>query len=181
VKNTKANTIPNRPWHKIYEELGATIPEKDDRPLAVHIDQQAKERPEAPALLYFDKVFTYSDYRTEVNKLANVFKGLGLKKGDAVGMLMPNIPQYAIAVAACTRIGVIGTGLSPLSSPSELAYQIQDSGTSCVIALSDLMPKITAIGDIPSCLSSVIITSALDYLKPTDFDIAEIENVETLA
>ena len=96
-------------------------------------------------------------------------------------MLMPNIPQYAIAVAACTRIGVIGTGLFPLSSPSELAYQIQNSGTSCVIALSDLMPKITAIGDIPSCLSSVIITSALDYLKPTDFDIAEIENVETLA
>jgi len=94
---------------------------------------------------------------------------------------MPNIPQYAIAVAACTRIGAIGTGLSPLSSPSELAYQIQDSGTNCVIALSDLMPKITAIGDMPGCLSSVIMTSALDYIKPADFDLAEIVNVETLA
>jgi len=181
MTNPKAHTIPDRPWHKIYKQMGATIPEKDDRPLAAHIDRHAKERPEAPALLYFDKVFSYSEYRAEVNKLANVFKGLGLKKGDTVGMLMPNIPQYAIAVAACTRIGAIGTGLSPLSSPSELAYQIQDSGTNCVIALSDLMPKITAIGDMPGCLSSVIMTSALDYIKPADFDLAEIVNVETLA
>ena len=93
MTNPKAHTIPDRPWHKIYEEIGATIPEKDDRPLAAHIDQHAKERAEAPALLYFDKVFSYSEYRKEVNKIANVFKGLGLKKGDTVGMLMPNIPQ----------------------------------------------------------------------------------------
>jgi len=88
MTNPKAHTIPDRPWHKIYKQMGATIPEKDDRPLAAHIDRHAKERPEAPALLYFDKVFSYSEYRAEVNKLANVFKGLGLKKGDTVGIFL---------------------------------------------------------------------------------------------
>lgn len=70
--------------------------------------------------------------------------------------------------------------VTPLSPPSELAYQINDSRTNCVIALSDLAPKVTAISEMPDCMLSVIVTSAVNYLKPSDFGLPEVQNVKTV-
>lgn len=170
-----------QPWLKIYDELGVTPPAFDDRPIASHIAQHAADRPEAPALLYFDKVFSFAEYDKYISKLANAFKELGIQKGDVVGLLMPNIPQYAFAVGACSRLGAIGTGLSPLSAPAELAHQLKDAGVKLVVALSDLMPKMLAMEDVPDCLATTIITSATDHLSENVFKMPKIANVEVLA
>lgn len=53
------------------------------------------------------KVFTYFDLYREVNKFANVLKGLGIKKGDVVSIYLPMIPELVIAMLACTRIGAL--------------------------------------------------------------------------
>ncbi|MCD6571620.1 MAG: acetate--CoA ligase [Deltaproteobacteria bacterium] len=53
------------------------------------------------------KVFTYADMYREVNKFANVLKKLGIKKGDRVSIYLPMIPELAITMLACTRIGAI--------------------------------------------------------------------------
>ena len=53
------------------------------------------------------KVFTYYDLYREVNKFANVLKGLGIKKGDVVSIYLPMIPELVITMLACTRIGAI--------------------------------------------------------------------------
>jgi acetyl-CoA synthetase len=53
------------------------------------------------------KVFTYFDLYREVNKFANVLKGLGIKKGDVVSIYLPMIPELVITMLACTRIGAI--------------------------------------------------------------------------
>ncbi len=53
------------------------------------------------------KVYTYFDMYREVNKFANVLKGLGIKKGDRVSIYLPMIPELAITMLACTRIGAV--------------------------------------------------------------------------
>jgi acetyl-CoA synthetase len=53
------------------------------------------------------KVYTYSDLYREVNKFANVLKGMGIKKGDIVTIYLPMIPELAITMLACTRIGAM--------------------------------------------------------------------------
>lgn len=53
------------------------------------------------------KVYTYMDMYREVNKFANVLKKLGIRKGDRVSIYLPMIPELAIAMLACTRIGAI--------------------------------------------------------------------------
>ena len=53
------------------------------------------------------KVYTYYDLYREVNKFANVLKGLGIKKGDVVTIYLPMIPELVITMLACTRIGAI--------------------------------------------------------------------------
>lgn len=179
VLDTQNHSI--QPWLKIYDEVGIQAPEFDDRPMADLIAQHAIERPDSPALLYFDKVFNFADYDKHICKLANALKKLGVVKGDVIGLLMPNIPQYAFAVGACSKLGAIGTGLSPLSSPQELAFQIEDAGVKLVIALTDLMPKLVSVKEMPQCLSSIIISGALDHLKSSKFELPDIQNVNTFS
>lgn len=171
----------NQPWLKIYEEINLVDPVLNDRPFAEQIALHAKERPEALALAFMNKDFTYAEYNNEVSKFANALKKLGIGKGDVIGLLMPNIPQYAFAVGALSRLGAIGTGLSPLMSPPELAYQIEDSKTKIVLALSDLAPLLTAMADIPTNLKSVIITGAADCLAPSKLELPAIPGVNVVA
>jgi len=170
-----------QPWLKIYDEINLTVPAKDNRTFAEHLALHAKEKPEAPALIFYDKVINFAEYDKEVSKLANALRGLGIEKGDVIGLLMPNTPQYAFAAGAISRLGAIGTGLSLLASPPELAYQINDSQAKTVIALSDLAPKLAAMTDVPDCLKSAIITSAADYLAPSDFELPVISGVKVAA
>jgi len=166
-----------QPWLKVYDEINLVVPEIDDRPMAEHLALHAKDSPNAPALVFFERVFSFAEYDKAVSKLANALREFGVEKGDVVGLLMPNIPQYAYAIGALSRLGAIGTGLSPLSSSPELAYQINDSKAKIVIALSDLAPKLTAMLETPACLSTLIVTSATDCLATNEFDLPVISGV----
>jgi acetyl-CoA synthetase len=76
---------------------------------------------------------TYRELHEQVCKFANVLKSLGLKKGDRATIYLPMIPELAIAMLACTRIGVIHSIVFAGFSPESLAGRIQDCGGSLVI------------------------------------------------
>ncbi|HNT73934.1 MAG TPA: acetate--CoA ligase [Anaerolineae bacterium] len=73
------------------------------------------------------KVYTYQDLLREVSKFANVLKSKGIQKGDRVSIYMPMVPELAIAMLACTRIGAIHSIVFGGFSASSLADRIQDS------------------------------------------------------
>ena len=73
------------------------------------------------------KIFTYQDLHREVCKFANVLKKMGVKKGDRVAIYLPMIPELAIAMLACTRIGAIHSIVFGGFSSDSLANRIQDS------------------------------------------------------
>lgn len=77
--------------------------------------------------------FTYRDLLKKVCRLASAMKTLGLKKGDRICIYMPMIPEAAIAMLACARIGAIHSVVFGGFSPDSLANRIQDSGCSLVI------------------------------------------------
>ena len=60
---------------------------------------------------------TYADLLAEVGRFANVLKGLGVKKGDRVAVYMPMIPELAVTVLACARIGAPPRWCSVASRP----------------------------------------------------------------
>jgi acetyl-CoA synthetase len=80
-----------------------------------------------------DKKITYNELHTEVSKFANSMKNLGVKKGDRVTIYLPMIPEIAIAVLACARIGAIHSVIFGGFSPESIAGRILDCESDVVI------------------------------------------------
>jgi acetyl-CoA synthetase len=98
------------------------------------LDRHAKgERKDKPAIIWQgepleeSKTYTYEQLYTEVCKFANVLKERGIKKGDRVAIYLPMIPELAIAMLACTRIGAIHSIVFGGFSAEALRYRILDS------------------------------------------------------
>ena len=73
------------------------------------------------------RIFTYQDLHREVCKFANVLKKMGVKKGDRVSIYLPMIPELAISMLACARIGAIHSVVFGGFSADSLANRIKDS------------------------------------------------------
>lgn len=91
--------------------------------------------PDKPYLIINDTELTYSTVNTLVNGLANYLISLGLKKGDRVALMMPNIPQYVIGFHACTKAGFIIVPTNFMYTKSELEHIFTDSQPKAVVVL----------------------------------------------
>ena len=107
------------------------------------IDRHLKKRGDQVAIIwegdnpYDDKKITYRELYEHVNRLANVLKSNGVKKGDRVTIYMPMIPEAAYAMLACTRIGAIHSIVFGGFSPDALAGRIVDCESTFVITADE--------------------------------------------
>ncbi len=103
------------------------------------IDRHLARRGGQTAILFegddpaVDRKITYRELHEQVCRLANVLKGLGVKKGDRVTIYMPMIPETAFAMLACARIGAIHSVVFGGFSPDSLADRINDCDSKLVI------------------------------------------------
>src|SRR5204863_4691421 len=79
------------------------------------------------------RVLRYQDLHREVGRFPNVLKGLGVRKGDVVALYMPMVPELAIAMLACARIGAPHTVVFGGFSAEALAGRIQDCGAKVLV------------------------------------------------
>ncbi len=92
---------------------------------------------DAPAYVCMGKAITFGDVDTLSQALAAWLQGRGLQRGARVAIMMPNVLQYPIAVAAVLRAGFIAVNVNPLYTARELEHQLQDSGAEAVIVLEN--------------------------------------------
>jgi len=103
------------------------------------LDRHLETRGEQTALLWEgdspdeSRAISYRELHADVCKFANVLKARGVKKGDRVSIYMPMIPEAAVAMLACTRIGAVHSIVFSAFSPDALANRIQDSDCQCLI------------------------------------------------
>ena len=102
------------------------------------LDRHLETRGSKTALLWEGepgdiRSFTYRHLHTEVCKFANALKGLGVEKGDRVAIYLPMIPEAAIAMLACARIGAPHSVVFGGFSPQSLRDRIEDANAKCVI------------------------------------------------
>jgi acetyl-CoA synthetase len=103
------------------------------------LDRHLETRGEQTAIIWEgddpadDKTITFRELHEQVCRFANAMKNAGIKKGDVVTIYMPMIPEAAVAMLACTRIGAIHSVVFGGFSPDSLAGRIQDCESNCVI------------------------------------------------
>ncbi len=84
-----------------------------------------------------DKKLTYKQLHAEVCRFANVLKARGVKKGDRVTIYMPMIPEAAISILACARIGAVHSVIFGGFSPDSIAGRIEDCKSTCVVTADE--------------------------------------------
>jgi long-chain acyl-CoA synthetase len=152
-----------RPWLRSYEQ---GVP--------VHIPYQKISLPQLlfnavrrysnrPAIIFYGRTITYGELETQTNQFANALIQLGIRKGERVALMLPNVPQYLIACYGVLKTGGIVVQTNPLYVERELEQQLNDSGTETLIALDLFYPRIRNIQDKTS-LKRIILTRVSDYL-----------------
>ena len=99
---------------------------------------------DAKAYVCMDKALTFGEIDELSQALAAWLQSRGLKKGARVAIMMPNVLQYPIAVAAVLRAGLIAVNVNPLYTARELEHQLKDSGAEAVIVLENFAATLQA-------------------------------------
>ena len=129
---------PERPWLKFYPEgVPADIDATQYTSLVELMEESFKINSDKVAYSYMGKDITFD----QINKLSLAFgaylQTLGLVKGDRVAIMMPNVPQYPVAVAAILRAGFVVVNVNPLYTPRELEFQLKDSGSKAIVIVEN--------------------------------------------
>jgi long-chain acyl-CoA synthetase len=104
-----------------------------------------------PAYLFMGKTVTFGQVDDASRALAAYLQSLGLDKGDRVAIMLPNVPQYPVAVAAILRAGYVVVNVNPLYTPRELEHQLKDSGAKAIIILENFAGVLAQVIDaVPS-------------------------------
>jgi acetyl-CoA synthetase len=107
------------------------------------VDRHADKTPDKVAIIWEaddtndSKSITYAELKTEVSKLANALKDMGVSRGDRVVIYMPMIPEAAYAMLACARIGAVHSVVFAGFSPDALADRVNNSGAKLVITADE--------------------------------------------
>ncbi len=89
------------------------------------------------AYSYMGQDISYEETDVKSQALAAYFQSLGLEKGDRVAIMMPNVPQYPVAVAAILRAGLVVVNVNPLYTPRELEHQLKDAGAKAIVIVEN--------------------------------------------
>ncbi|MBW1815241.1 MAG: long-chain fatty acid--CoA ligase, partial [Deltaproteobacteria bacterium] len=105
----------------------------------------AKKFPDRDALIFMGKKITYLELDQLVNQFANALIEIGVKQGDRVALLLPNIPQIVITYYGIWRVGAVPVPNNPLYTDRELEHQFNDSGATSLVTLDLLAPRMLAL------------------------------------
>ncbi|MHA2497832.1 MAG: AMP-binding protein, partial [Candidatus Hodarchaeales archaeon] len=126
----------DQPWFKLWpKELPKHLEYPEDFPLYKFLQEAAELSPDNTATIFFDKKMNYGEFWDKVLRFASALSKLGIKKGDRIGIYLPNCPQFAIAFFAINRLGAVIVPFNTQYVDHELSYQLKDSGARTIITI----------------------------------------------
>ncbi|MEC2076842.1 AMP-binding protein [Metabacillus fastidiosus] len=152
-----------KPWlHHYPEEINPQL-NFDDKPLHSYLADAASQFSFHTAIHFLGKELTYSKLHEYSLKVANYLQSLGLKKGERVAIMLPNCPQAVVAYFGVLFAGGIVVQTNPLYMERELEYQLKDSGSTYIITLDLLYPRVSKMKTLTK-LKHIIVTGIKDFL-----------------
>jgi len=153
------------PWRQRYESGVPHTLAYEHKLLLSYLDETAARFPDNTALIFEGYRLRYSQLQSMVNRAAGALARLGVRKGDRVAIVLPNVIPCVVAYYAVLRLGGIVVMNNPLYTDRELAYQFNDSGACMVITLDLLAARMIGLRE-KTGIEHIVYTSLGDYLPP---------------
>ncbi|OLN30939.1 long-chain-fatty-acid--CoA ligase [Desulfosporosinus metallidurans] len=129
------------------------------------LDETVTKMPDTHAMIFGDQTVTYRQFGDQVNRFAGALADIGVVKGDRVGLMGPNCPQWEISFYALLKLGAIVVQTNPMYIEREIAYQMNDSGATTIIVLEMMYPRVKHILEETS-LKRVVVFNFLAAVEP---------------
>ena len=125
-------------WLKSYPEgVPADIDVGQYSSLVALLEESFSRFANRCAYSFMGKEVSYAEVDQQSLAMAAYLQSLGLVKGDRVAIMMPNVPQYPVAVAAILRAGYVVVNVNPLYTARELEHQLKDSGAKAIVIIEN--------------------------------------------
>ena len=154
-------------WLANYDDgVPSTLEPYPSRSLTDYLRESAGRWPDRPALLFKGSTITYQRVEQQSDALGAALREMGVRRGDRVGICLPNCPQFLIAEFAAWKVGAIVCPFNPMYSEREMEEALQATGAETVIVLNRFYGKVKSIQSRTS-VKRVVATSIKEYLPWT--------------
>ena len=157
--------MESRPWLKHYDQGVPQHIDYPEVPLFELLKESARKYPESACTIFKGATITYREMDALTDRLAAGLAGLGIKKGDRVGIFMPNTPQFVMAYFAILKIGGVVVAINPLYSEREIEHQVNDAGLEIMLLMSNFYKLVKKVQP-KTKISKVIVTNLKESLPP---------------
>jgi len=158
--------MKTHPWFEYYDP---EVPRHISYPsitVVQMLEEAAQKYPTHPCTIFKNTAITYQEMDELTDRLAAGFSSLGIHKGDRLGLLLPNLPQFVLAYFAALKTGAVVVATNPLYKPHEIVSQVNDAGVQVMLVLSSLYSQVKEVQkDTP--IRSLVVTRPEDLLAPT--------------
>ena len=154
----------DNPWLKSYAQGVVSAVQYERITVADALNRMAQKYPDKAALVFLDVRITYRQLNDMVNSFANALIDMGVKPGDKVAMLLPNMPQIVIASYGAWRTGAVVVMNNPLYTDTELEHQLKNSESTVLVTLDLLGPRMIALKP-KTPVKKIVVAHIRDHLK----------------
>lgn len=157
--------MSSKPWVSNYDE---GVPASIEYPKITAVElfeRSAKAYPDKPCTIFKGAVITYREMDEITDRLAAGLHQLGVRKGDRVGVFIPNTPQFVITYYALLKIGAVVVATNPLYTQREIVYQVNDAGVEIMILMTNNYETVKEIQD-QTKIKQLVVTNIKEALPP---------------
>ena len=151
-------------WSKSYAKGIPHQLQYESTPMPEALARTAREFPDKTALIFIDSKVSYRQLNDMANRFANALIDMGVKPGDKVAMLMPNMPQLVAATYGAWRAGAVVVMNNPLYTDVELEYQFNNSESTFLVAIDLICPRMIALRP-KTKIKNLVAAHIRDHLK----------------
>jgi acyl-CoA synthetase (AMP-forming)/AMP-acid ligase II len=153
-------------WLKSYPKgVPADVDPSQYSSLAQLLTDSFRQNADRPFSVCMDRWMSYGQLDSLSTDLGAYLQSLGLEPGARVALMLPNVPQFAVTMAAILRAGYTCVNVNPLYTARELEHQMKDSGAETIIVLENFAHTLVAVLD-HTPIKNIVVTSMGDLLGP---------------
>src|SRR5512135_374739 len=157
--------MSEHPWVAHYDKGVAATLVYPEEPLFYFLEESARKYPDRACTIFKGAVISFKEMNEMTDRIAAALAKMGVRKGDRVGIFMPNTPQFVMAYFGILKAGGVVVATNPLYTPPEIAYQANDAGIEIMFVMTNFYKTMKA-AQAGTKIRKLIVTNLKETLPP---------------